>query len=109
MSGIQAIGKGGKQVENKYFCMVYWYYRFEEISDDLLRGYRRKGVRLQQSSKSLFLSFHLDEIHPSALRKSIKVAFLHSTCTHRRASAGRRTAAGVCVLGVKEHQHLDAR
>ena len=78
--------------------MVYWYYRFEEISDDLLRGYRRKGVRLQQSSKSLFLSFHLDEIHPSALRKSIQVARLH--CTHRRACVGRKPAAGVCVLGV---------
>jgi hypothetical protein len=79
LAKIVAIGKGGTEEEcrenGSYFCMVYWYYTSHEVDDAQVRKYKRKGVDLARSSKCVLLSFHLDLIDPSALRKPIAVYY----------------------------------
>jgi len=79
LAKIVAIGKGGTEEEcdenGRYFCMVYWYYTSHEVDDAQVRRYKRKGVDLARSPKCVLLSFHLDLIDPSALRKPIAVYY----------------------------------
>ena len=76
---IVAIGKGASRGDEGYvgdhFVMVYWYYQRDELDPLLLRQYRKKGVKLVESNKCVFASFHPDMIDPSALRKRITVYY----------------------------------
>jgi hypothetical protein len=76
---IVAIGKGASREDEGYvgdhFVMVYWYYQRDELDPLLLRQYRKKGVKLVESNKCVFASFHPDMIDPSALRKRITVYY----------------------------------